>query len=593
MKTVKTEWDFSHMYKGITDPKVERDIQANVRAFKSFAAKYKDKRFLKNALTLAKALEDWNELDEKGSSLALWYLYLEKRRSTGDAELQAQATRLDDVLKTGIKEILFFNTAVGKIDLKKQKIFLKDKKLEPYRYLLKVLFARGKYMLSDAEEKILTEKQSVAHTAWTNLMTKYQNEQKVKWGKKTIPLSEALGIKADLPRAERRALHKEVVQKYKDISFVAEAELNAVIRNKKINDELRGYKTPYEATVLSYQNDLKSIESLVDTVTKSNKISHRFFALKAKILNEVEQTGEDKITMAELATGISTAKNAQKKISFEEAAVMVKNALTETSPEFGELFQGYLDNAQIDVFPKQGKQTGAFCWGMIGSPRTYVFLNFAGKLRDVSTLAHEMGHAIHWDFAKAQPARYQDFTISVAEVASTFFENILFDRLLENASDEEKRDLLLSNVQDRVFTIFSQIAYFQFEKKLHAAVREKGNVSKEEIARMFADCRRSYLGDAVDVTEDDGYAYVYISHFRRFFYVYSYAYGQLIADALYAEYKKDKKFIEKIKKFLRAGGSMSPADIFKSIGIDTTKPDFFKKGLKKLNDDLEKVSKMM
>ncbi len=171
--------------------------------------------------------------------------------------------------------------------------------------------------------------------------------------------------------------------------------------------------------------------------------------------------------------------------------------------------------------------------------------------------------------------------------------HILFDKLLEQASVDEKKDLMLNDIQGRITTIHSQVAYFQFEKRLHAAVKEKGYVSKEEMAEMFADCRRSYTGSSMDVTTDDGYAFVYISHFRSFFYVYSYAYGQLIADALYAEYKKDKSFIKKVKVFLQAGGSMSPTDIFKKLGIDTTKPDFFKKGLDKLEQDIINVEKLI
>jgi oligoendopeptidase F len=203
-----------------------------------------------------------------------------------------------------------------------------------------------------------------------------------------------------------------------------------------------------------------------------------------------------------------------------------------------------------------------------------------------------MGHAIHSDLSKKQESIYQDYPISVAEVASTFFENVLLDNLLEIASPEEKRDLLVNKVQDNVFTIFAQIAYFQYEKNIHKAVKEKGYLSKEEFASMFAECRKSYVGDSVEVVETDGYGYVYINHFRYFFYVYSYAYGQLIANAMYEEYKKDKSFGAKIKKFLSAGGSATPEDIFKSIGIDTSKPDFFLKGLKKIEKDLDAVEGM-
>ena len=401
-----------------------------------------------------------------------------------------------------------------------------------------------------------------------------------------------MGIKSNLPRTKRRALHKEVMELYKKISFVAEGELNAIIKNKSIDDSLRGYKTPYESTIRGYQNDVTSIENLVNVVTKSNSLSHRFFKVKAKVLNEAENSEDTKITIADLATGVLRAKNANKHISFETSVEIIRKSFQEAGPEFAQILDRYLDNGQIDVFPKQGKRTGAFCWPMIGSDKTYVLLNHAGKLQDISTFAHEMGHAIHSDYSKSQPAIYQDYTISVAEVASTFFEHILLDSLMKEATVDEKRDLLFTQVQDRIMTIHAQIAYFQFEKKLHAKVKEQGFVGKAEIAKMFVDCRKSYVGDAVEVTEEDGYAYVYISHFRNFFYVYSYAYGQLIADALYAEYKKDKTFIKKIKVFLHAGGSMSPEDIWKSIGIDTTKPDFFKKGLKVLEQDIEQLEKM-
>ena len=480
--------------------------------------------------------------------------------------------------------------AICKLDKKPQEKYLKDKTLAKYKYDLERSFVYGKFMLSEKEEKILTDKSQIAHDAWEDMGRKNRNSQQIKFKNKEIALSEALNIKADLPRTDRRALHKIVMEKYKDISFVAEAELNAVIRNKKIDDELRGYVTPYEATVLGYENKLKSIENLVDVVIKHNYISHRFFKLKAKIVNKMDKVDDKKMTMAEMATTFSTAETS-KKIPFEEGCDLVLKSFAEVDQEFADIFQSYLENGQIDVYPKLGKGSGAFCSPMTGAP-TYVLMNYVNKLNDVSTLAHEMGHAIHSDLSKTQEPIYQGYTISVAEVASTFFENVLFDNLLEIASPEEKKDLLINKVQDNVSTIFAQIAFFQYEKNIHKAVREKGFVSKEEFASMFVECRKSYVGDAVDVTEVDGYGYVYINHFRYFFYVYSYAYGQLIANALYAEYKKDKSFGVKIKKFLSAGGSMSPEDIFKSIGIDTTKPDFFKKGLKKIEKDLDEVEKM-
>lgn len=588
---VKTEWVFSD-YVDEFDPKIEKEVRDIAKAYKSFAKKYANKAYLKNAKLLASALADYEALTAKATWKGMYYLVLRKAIDSGNLKLEAEINRLNDIAQEAVKHILFFGISISKLDTKKQKIYLKDEKLKKYRYLLKLWFDDGKHTLSEAEEKILTDKSTVAHDAWVSLQDRYENAQHVIHEGKTISLSEAMSIKSDLPREERRALHKAVREKYKEIGFVAEAELNAVIRNKKIDDELRGYKTPYESTIRGYQNDVKSIENLVDVVTKTNSLAHRFFKIKAKVINEIDGSSDTKITIAELGTGMARAKGSEQKIPLVKAIETISKTFASADPVFAQMFESYIKKGQIDFFPKQGKQTGAFCVGNTGI-ETRILTNYAGKINDVTTIAHEMGHAIHTDLSKEQSPIYEGYTISVAEVASTFFENIVLESLLQEATPEEKRDLLITRMQDRIFTIFAQVAYFQFEKKLHASVREKGFVSKEEMATMFADCRRAYTGEAVEVVEDDGYVFVYISHFRSFFYVYAYAYGQLIADALYAEYKKDKKFIEKIKTFLRAGGSMSPADIFKKIGIDTTKPDFFKKGLKKLEEDLVYLEKML
>ncbi len=590
MTNIKTEWDFTKLYKGISDPKIKKDVELICKQTLVFAKKYKDLKFLKSSKGMLGALSDYNALTEKTSTIPLWYLGLQQSLNSSNDKIQAEINKLSDIYLKASKETIFFSLAICKLDKKIQEKYLKDKSLAKYKYLLESSFDQGKFMLSEKEEKILTDKAQVAHDAWEEMGSKNRGAQKIKFKNKEMPLTEAMAIKADLPKKDRRALHKLVMDRYKDISFVAEAELNAVIRNKKIDDEIRGFKTPYEATILGYQNDVKSIENLVDVVTKHNYISHRFFKLKAKILNKIENSDEKKITMAELATGISTAKT-KKKVPFEEACDMVTKSFAGVDQEFADIFQGYLKNGQIDVYPKVGKRSGAFCSPMVGAP-TYVLLNYVNRLDDVSTVAHEMGHSIHSDLSKKQEPMYQDYPISIAEVASTFFENVLFDNLLEIATPEEKKDMLINKVQDNIFTIFAQIAHFQYEKDIHKAVKEKGFVSKEEFASMFADCRKSYVGDAVDVVETDGYGYVYINHFRYFFYVYAYAYGQLIANALYEEYKKDKSFGAKVKKFLSAGGSAKPEDIFKSIGIDTSKPDFFKKGLKKIEKDLEEVEKM-
>jgi oligoendopeptidase F len=204
-----------------------------------------------------------------------------------------------------------------------------------------------------------------------------------------------------------------------------------------------------------------------------------------------------------------------------------------------------------------------------------------------------MGHAIHAELSKAQPPIYRGHTISVAEVASTLFENFVFDEIFEKLSEKEKIVALHNKIEDDIQTIFRQIAVFNFENELHETIRDRGDMSKEDIAGLMNKHMKSYLGSAFKLQPDDGYFFVAWSHIRRFFYVYSYAYGQIVSRALYAKYKQNKNYLKKIEEFLKAGGSKSPEAIFRDIGIDTSDPKFFEAGLKNIETDIERLEKML
>jgi oligoendopeptidase F len=250
-----------------------------------------------------------------------------------------------------------------------------------------------------------------------------------------------------------------------------------------------------------------------------------------------------------------------------------------------------LKNGRIDIFPKKGKKGGAFCSGGINIP-TIVLLNHLPDLDSVMTMAHEMGHAIHTEYSKQNLPIYQDYTISAAEVASTFFENIIFEEIFAKLSDSEKVIALHDRIQDYVSTVFRQIGCFNFELDLHTELRAKGSLSGAEIAALHNKNMSAYLGKTVVMKENDGYMFVDWGHIRNYFYVYSYAYGILISRAMYEKYKADNTYIEKVKQFMVAAGSMSPDDIFKSIGIDTSKPEFFEQGLLSIKKDIERLDKL-
>jgi len=359
--------------------------------------------------------------------------------------------------------------------------------------------------------------------------------------------------------------------------------VNAIVLNKKINDELRGYEKPYSATVLGYQNQEKTVEALVEAVNAHQSISHRFYKLKAEMLG---------LTHLEYADRNASIGKNKKKITFNDAVSVVRKSFKRIDPEYEEILNRFLEKGQIDVYPKLGKTGGAYCSGNINAP-TLVLLNQVDTLDSLMTLSHEMGHAIHTELSKeAQPPLYKHYTISAAEVASTLFEQFVFDDIFETLSEKEKFVALHNQVSDDIQTIFRQIACFNFELELHTTIRAKGSLPKEEIALLMNKHMKAYLGPAFKLTDLDGYFFVWWSHIRNFFYVYSYALGKLTSKALYRKYKADPKFASQIKQFLKAGGSASPEDIFRSIGVDITTPEFFKEGLAEVEANLTQLEKL-
>ena len=368
-----------------------------------------------------------------------------------------------------------------------------------------------------------------------------------------------------------------------EISDFSEAEINAIVAKKKTLDELRGFSKPYSETILSYENEEKVIENLVDIVSKNFKISQRFYRVKAKLLKE------KKLYYADRGAKVGELK---RKFSFDETVKIISSAFDKFDHKYSEIFNRYLENGQIDVYPAKGKRGGAYCMGTTTVPNM-IMLNHTNDFNSVMTLGHEMGHAIHTELSKKQSPIYSAYTISVAETASTLFENFVFEEIFERLSEKEKIIALHNKLGGSVATIFRQIACFNFEKELHKKIREDGYLSKEDIAKLMNKHMRSYLGPIFDLSDEDGYFFTAWSHIRRFFYVYSYAFGGLISDALFAEYKKDIKFKRKIEQFLCAGGSKSPEDIFAEIGVDIRNPSFFEKGLKIIEKDVERLEKLV
>jgi len=577
----KKEWDFSTLYSGDKDPKIEAEIKAMEEARLAFDKKYSNKKFLSSTKTILSALKDWEKMQtESGFAKPIWYLSKLNDLDSSNQERKSRTNLLTQRITKAENEIIFFELSLSKLDSKLQKEILNDKSFAPYKYYLKKTFEAGKHLLTEPEEKILSLKQQVTYKMWVDAQKKLLNAQTIKFQKKDLPIAEAMMLRHQLGYKERHELHNKIIPTLKAISHMAEAELTAVYTDKKIEDELRGYKTPYEATVIGYENDLDTVENLVKVINDNMKVSHRFFKARAKLL------GLEKLGSADLYAPVAKSTNA--KISLEDIVSKTIESFNKIKPEFANYVKTFAENGQIDFLPKKGKRGGAYCSPGHNVP-TCVLMNVTGSIDDICTLSHEMGHSIHSELAKGQPYLYDGYTISVAEVASTFFEQLVIDDLIDNAKDDQERLRLLDEkMKGDIGTIFRQISFFNYELALHNKVRKDGGASKEEMAEMFLKEMKNFVGPIMSPAEDDGYTFLYIPHFRYFFYVYTYALGQIVSRALCAKYKEDHNFIEKVEEFLKSGQSMSPRDIFLKTGIDIADPKFIQAGIDAVAEDVKK-----
>lgn len=581
---MRTEWDLTMLYKNDNDPAIERDLAEFEKAAVAFVARYESAGdWLTDPHMLAEAIRAYESLiSMRGCIAPRYYFFFRSDIDSADMKVRARMTQLEARFNKTQNTFVFFVLRIGRIPKEMQQIMLADAELAPFRYFLKTAFENARHDLTEVEEKILNLTNQPARDMWIEGMKKILNDRSIMWKGKVMPVTEAFARVTMMPTKDRRAVWKLLMENMKGIADVAESELNALFTMRKIEDELRGFAEPFSQTVLSYENEDATVRTVVDTVTKHFKVAHRFYRLKARLLKEKYLTYADRSA----PVGTTTSK-----FVFADAVEILQKAFARFDEKYVHMLNEFVLSGRVDVFSRKGKTGGAYCAGAWGVP-TYVLLNHANHFDSVMTFGHEMGHAFHTELSKSQRPLYADYTTSVAEVASTFFENLVFEEAFSRLSDKEKIVALHDRLNGKIATVFRQIACFNFEYAAHRMVREKGHVSHEEFAKLMNAHMKAYMGPTFKLTPDDGYMFVNWSHLRRHFYVYSYAFGELVSDALYAEYKKDVAFRQKIEKFLSAGGSARPEDIFAHIGIDVRHPKFFEEGIKQIEVDLAELERL-
>jgi len=588
----KTTWDLSPLFRGDNDPSIEQERKKVAASTDKFVKKWKNRAdYLEKPSKLKEALDDYEKWNRfyGANARELHYFSYRNAQDQADNKIKAKLNKAVDFAQKIGNQMEFFYLSLGKIKKEKQQEFLKNKELSPYRHFLEMIFAKAKYFLSEPEEKILNLKQTTSYDNWVMMTSLFLSKETRKVlgednKRKTRSFEEIM----TLISSNKKSVRDEAAKALNDIleknAEIAEHELNSVLQDKKVNDELRGFDRPDKARHIGDDIDTEVVDALNEAVKKRFDISARFYKLRAKL------AGVKKLKYYERNIEYGEV---EKKYPYDKAIKLASKVFYGLDKEFGEIFDSFVKNAQIDVFPRKGKMSGAFCAHSLITLPTYILLNHTNKLRDVLTIAHEAGHGINNELMrKKENGLSFGNSLAVAETASTFMEDFVLSELLKDADEETRLTIMVQKMGDIVSTIQRQIACYNFEKDLHTSFREKGYLSKEEIGEIFQKNMKEYMGPAVEQSPGSENWWVYWSHIRSYFYVYSYVSGLLISKTLQKLVKQDPANIKKVKNVLSVGTSDSPKNVFAKAGIDITKKEFWNKGLEEIDEALKETEKL-
>ncbi len=582
-------WNLAELAVSDNDPNLVMARQQNQAAINQFAQKWRDNpTYLSDPSQLKLALDEYEQIMAiHGLDGREWYYFnLRSAQDQIDPKLKGLSRAADEVATKLYNQIQFFLLNIAKIDQKYQSQFLDAPELTAYRHFLSRLFSQHRFLLSESEEKLLNLVSLPAHDSWISMtstfLSKEQFSLKHEDGQvKSTPFTEVLSLTSSQNKRVRDQAAKLVHQTMTRYADTATEEINAILQFKKTTDELRGFDRPDSERHMNDDIETGVVDSLLQAVSGRYDLAASYYQLKA-LLFKVKK-------LAYHERNVPYGKLSQE-YDFAQSTTLVTKALSGLDKEFSQIFNAFLEHGQFDVFPRSGKVGGAFCAHNLISQPTFILLNHTNKLQDVLTIAHEMGHGLHNELARQhQNALNFGTSLATAEVASTFMEDFVTELLLKDANKTTQLEVIMMKLNDDVSSIFRQVACYQFEQALHQQFRQQGYLSSAEIGQLFQQYMTAYMGSAVDQSKGSQNWWVYWSHIRNFFYVYSYASGLLISKSLQSLVRQNPRNIQKVKQFMAAGQSDSPRHIFLATGIDIEQPTFWQHGLSEIESKLQQA----
>ena len=578
------EWDLSDLYPGIESNQLADDLLSLAEQAKEFARLFKGQMATLDAETLAGAIARYEVCDESlgriGSFAGLTYAGNVENPEIG-AFFQDTHERLN-LIGT---DLLFFTLELNLIEDKVlARLIEESEALKRYAPWIRDVRVFRPYQLSDELERLLHEKDVAGRAAWVRLFDQTMAGLRFEIGGEEMSSERALHLLSnpdgDVRRQAAIELSRVFEQNIRTFSLIT----NTLAKDKEVEDKWRGYPDPSTARHLGNQVEPEVVEALVSAVQDSYpRLSHRYYQLKAKWL------GKDHLEHWDRNAPLPHADD--RTIAWIEARDTVLDAYASFSQEMSDVARQFFDKSWIDAPVRSGKSPGAFSHPTVPSVHPYVLLNYQGKARDVMTLAHELGHGVHQVLAGGQGQLMASTPLTLAETASVFGEQLTFRSMLREETEPERRRVMLADkVEDMLNTVVRQVAFYDFETRVHQERRD-GELTAERLGELWLAVQAESLGPAFQLGEDYRTYWCYVPHFLHSpFYVYAYAFGDCLVNSLYAVYlDAHDGFQERYFEMLRAGGTLRHKELLAPFGLDASDPNFWGKGLSVISSFIDEL----
>ncbi len=577
-------WNLADLYESPDDPALERDLENANGRVKEFKETYAGKLADLDSATFATAIGAYEDITETLHRIGS-YAQLLHAANVSDPEVgrfyQTVSERVNDISTA----LLFFTLEINRLEDGVLEGLLGDAEAARYApWIREVRMYRG-HQLADEMEELLHQKSVTGRAAWNRLFDETMAAMRFPIGGDELSMSEVLNRLSDTDAAVRKQAAKSLGAGLESKISLFALITNTLAKDKEIEDNWRRYPTPISSRNLDNQIEDEVVDALVGSVRDAYpRLSHRYYAIKARWFDG------DKLDYWDRNAPLPDRPEAS--YDWDRARSIVLDAYGAFDPGMADIARTFFDKRWIDAAPRPGKDSGAFSHPTVPSVHPYILMNFHGKARDVMTLAHELGHGVHQVLSGPQGALMADTPLTLAETASVFGEMLTFQSILANEQDvAARKGLLAGKIEDMMNTVVRQIAFHEFERRVHDE-RRSGEIAVARLGEIWMDVQVESLGPALRFEDEYAYFWAYIPHFIHVpFYVYAYAFGDCLVNSLYDVFRDGHEdFQKKYLEMLKAGGTLRHKELLAPFGLDASDPAFWQRGLsviERLIDELD------